>query len=390
MSNNRHQRIKIGITIGDINGIGPEILIKAFGTSYLKEACIPILYGSARVINIYRKILQVPKFHYIVIQNASQAQHNKLNIIETSTNVERVDIGQPSESGGRAAFQALQRAIKDAQHGDIDAIVTLPVDKSTFQKHAADFSGHTEMLAKAFGAQDSLMMMVSEEMKIGMVTNHLPISEVARNISAQRIISKLKIMNRSLHNDFNLPKPKIAVLGLNPHAGDNGLIGKEDQEVIKQAIAQAKKNGLLVEGPYPADGFFGSLTYRKFDGILAMYHDQGLIPFKLISGYRGVNFTAGMPIVRTSPDHGVAYDIAGTGKANPVSFREAMYLAIDTYNRRKENIDLQAKPLNAVRNAKLKEPEMKIPDKKPPQVEKAKPETSKEASPVETPEVNEG
>jgi len=352
----RNRKLRVGITLGDVNGIGPELVIKAFEHNLLKEMCVPILYGSSRVINIYRKVLDIPKFHYIVVQKPDQAQYKKLNIIECMPKMERVDIGRPSEIGGKAAYDALMRAVEDAQHGLLDILITLPIDKATFQPAAGDeFSGHTELLGKAFGASNNLMMMVSEYLKVALVTNHLPIQEVSRNISVPRIVEKLKIFHRSLTNDFNLPKPQIAVLGLNPHAGDNGLIGKEDQEIIKQAIQKAKNMGIRAEGPYPADGFFGSLTYKKFDGTLAMYHDQGLVPFKLLSGYRGVNFTAGMPLVRTSPDHGVAYDIAGTGKADPESFRQALYTAIDVYHNRQANAAARENALDEVKNPLLEE-----------------------------------
>ena len=353
---NRNKKLRVGITLGDVNGLGPELIIRAFEHQELKDMCVPILYGSARVINIYRKVLDIPKFHYIVVQKPDQAQYKKLNIIDCMPNMERVDIGQPSPAGGQAAYDALKRAIEDAQHGEIDVLVTMPIDKATFQLAAGEqFSGHTELLGNAFGAKNNLMMMVSDEMKIALVTNHLPLQEVSRNISAQRIIDKLKVFHRSLSNDFNTPKAQIAVLGLNPHAGDNGLIGKEEEEIIKEAIQKAKKMGIRAEGPYPADGFFGSLTYRKFDGVLAMYHDQGLIPFKLMAGFRGVNYTAGMPFIRTSPDHGVAYDIAGTGKGDPESFRQAFYLAMDLYYNREENKELQKDALEEVKNPLLKE-----------------------------------
>lgn len=356
MNSNRNKKLRVGITLGDVNGIGPELIVRAFEDYHLKEICVPILYGSSRAINIYRKVLDIPKFHYIVVQNPGQAQYKKLNIIECMPQMDRVDIGRPSELGGQGAYDALTRAIEDAQHGELDVLVTMPIDKATFQAAAGDnFSGHTELLGAAFGAKNNLMMMVSEYMKIALVTNHLPLQEVSRNISSQRIFEKLKVFHRSLHNDFNIPKPQIAVLGLNPHAGDNGLIGTEEQDVIKEALQQANKAGIHATGPYPADGFFGSLTYKKFDGVLAMYHDQGLIPFKLASGYRGVNFTAGMPFIRTSPDHGVAYDIAGTGKADPESFRQALYLAIDVYYNRQENIELQENALSEVKSPILKE-----------------------------------
>lgn len=392
MNSNRNKKLRVGITLGDVNGIGPELIVRAFEHHHLKEICVPILYGSSRVINIYKKVLDIPKFHYVVVQNPGQAQFKKLNIIECMPKMDRVDIGRPSDLGGQGAYDALTHAIQDAQHGELDVLVTMPIDKATFQVAAGDdFSGHTELLGEAFGAENNLMMMVSEYMKIALVTNHLPLQEVSRNISANRILEKLKVFHRSLNNDFNIPQPQIAVLGLNPHAGDNGLIGTEEQGVIKEAIAKAKLAGIHAHGPYPTDGFFGSGTYTKFDGILAMYHDQGLVPFKLVSGYRGVNFTAGMPFVRTSPDHGVAYDIVGTGKADLESFRQAMYMAIDVYYNRAENVALQAKALNEVKNPKLKEPTATAAPKTPtapktPKAQKA-PETLEMPTAPETSEM---
>lgn len=340
-------KLKIGITIGDVNGIGPELVIKAFLDNRLKDQCIPILYGSSRVINIYRKVLNINKFHFITITKPEQAQQRKLNIIECVPGLERVDIGKASEIGGEAAYLSLKRAIEDAQHQEIDALVTLPVNKHTFEQHEAGFAGHTEMLAEAFNAPDSLMFMVSEQMRVGVVTTHVPVAAVASNLSTERIVSKIQLMHSSLKQDFTIQQPMIAVLGLNPHAGDGGLIGKEDEEIIAPAVQELQNKGMRVYGPYPADGFFGSLNYRRFDGILAMYHDQGLIPFKLLAGYHGVNFTAGIPFVRTSPDHGVAYDIAGKDTADPESLRRALYLAMDVYERRQENLALEANALEA-------------------------------------------
>lgn len=334
--------------MGDACGIGPELVVSAFQDRRLKEVCVPILYGSSRVLNIYRKVMDVEKFHYVMVQQPSQAQFRKLNVIDCVPNLDRIEIGQASEAGGKVAQLSVKRAIEDAQHQQLDAIVTLPVDKAMFQKHDADFKGHTELLAQAFNVPDNLMFMVSDELRVGLVTNHVPISEVSANLTTERIIDKALMMDQSLRHDFSIQSPMIAILGLNPHAGDTGLLGKEDDEIIAPAIRELKHKGVRVMGPYPADGFFGSLKYRKFDGILAMYHDQGLIPFKLIAGYSGVNYTAGIPIVRTSPDHGVAYDIAGKGIADAASLRESIFLAIDVYRRRSENLDLEANKLQPI------------------------------------------
>lgn len=333
----KHTKLRVGITIGDVSGIGPELIIQAFQDQGLKELCIPIVYGSSRVINIYRKVMGIEKFHYIMVQKPSQAQNRKLNIIDCVTDLDRIDIGKPSEASGKVAYEAVKRAVEDAQHQELDALITLPVDKATFQMHDEGFTGHTELLAEAFNVKDNLMLMVSDELRVGLVTNHVAIKDVSQNISTDRIFRKALMLNRALKEDFAITQPRIAILGLNPHAGDNGLLGKEEEEVIAPAIRELKNKGVKVLGPYPADGFFGSMTYLKFDGVLAMYHDQGLVPFKLIAGYRGVNYTAGMPFIRTSPDHGVAYDIAGKNIADAESLREALYLAIDVHRRRAES-----------------------------------------------------
>lgn len=335
-------KLRIGITIGDINGIGPELILKTFQDSRLRSMCTPIVYGSARVLNIYKKLFNIEKFHYTVVPNSAAAKPGTVNIIECLPEIERVDIGVASESGGFAAFTALQRALDDALHQQIDVLVTLPVDKATVKLHKPDFTGHTEMLAATFGVNDNLMMMVADEMRVALVTNHVAVQDIARNISSQKIVQKAKMMIQSLKEDFSIEKPLIAVLGLNPHAGDDGMLGTEEKNIILPALQTLQKEGHLVQGPFSPDGFFGSLSYRKFDGVLAMYHDQGLIPFKLLYGTEGVNFTAATPFVRTSPDHGVAYNIAGRGVADENSFRNAIYLAIDVYERRNENKTLKA------------------------------------------------
>ncbi len=345
MESNR--KLRIGITIGDVNGIGPELVIKAFEDQRFKDLCIPILYGSSRVINLYKKVIGSNKFHYVVVQTPSQAHNNKLNIIECVPNMERVEMGKATEEGGEAAYLSLKRAIEDAQHQELDALLTLPVNKATVEKFEPGFVGHTEMLTSAFNSRESLMLMVSDQLKMGVVTSHVPVKDISANLTTEKIIRKLRLMSDTLRRDFTIQQPMIAVLGLNPHAGDDGLLGTEEKDIILPALSHLQKEGLKVFGPYPADGFFGSLTYRKFDGVLAMYHDQGLIPFKLLSGYAGVNFTAGLPIVRTSPDHGVAYDIAGKDVADPESLRSALYLAIDVFHQRQMNDALEKGALTA-------------------------------------------
>lgn len=343
--------LKVGITVGDFNGIGPELIINAFRHQHLREICTPIIYGAPRVLNVYRKLMNVDRFSYNVIQTPDQAQPRKISVIDCINVSGRIEPGRPDQDSGLAAFQALDAATKDLRDGYIDALVTMPIDKHYIQNEDFKFPGHTEFLTEAFDVSDSLMFMVHERLKVGVVTGHVPLKKVSENISIDKIIRKIKMMEHSLRMDFNLERPKIAVLGLNPHAGDNGLLGKEEQEKIQKAVEKCANEKMLVLGPYSADGFFASGTYRKFDGILAMYHDQGLIPFKLIAGFEGVNFTAGLPAVRTSPDHGPAFGLVGKDQASPDSFIHALYTAVDVYHRREENQELYN---NSIWNSKPK------------------------------------
>ena len=332
--------MRIGITIGDFNGVGPELIINAFSRPGVREICTPVIYGAPRIFNVYRKLMSVDKFSYNVIQTPDQAQPRRVSVIDCIDVKGRVEPGRPDQDSGMAAFQALEAATKDLKEGLIDALVTMPIDKHYIQNENFSFPGHTEYLAEAFEVGDNLMFMVHDLLRVGVVTGHVPIKEVSKSLSVGKIISKIQMMNHSLKFDFNLEKPRIAVLGLNPHAGDNGLLGSEEQEIIIKAVEKCANDKIFVFGPYSADGFFASGTYRKFDGILAMYHDQGLIPFKLLAGFEGVNFTAGLPAVRTSPDHGPAFDLVGKDKASPDSFIHSLYTAIDVYRRRRENNDL--------------------------------------------------
>lgn len=344
----KRKLLRIGITMGDIHGVGPELLITALQEKRLLEMFTPIIYGSPRVLNIFRKVLSVEKFSYNIIDAPNQAQPKKVSVVNCTDEVERVDIGVPDPMGGKIAFQALERAVSDLKADEIDALVTLPIDKASMQSDQFQFPGHTEYLSEAFGVEDSLMLMVHENLRIGVATGHVPLKNVSKKLGISHIVSKIRIMERSLRIDFNIERPKIAVLGLNPHAGDNGLLGKEEREYIGKALEQLgkdRKHQILALGPYPADGFFGMGSYKKFDGILAMYHDQGLIPFKLMAGLYGVNYTAGLPIVRTSPDHGVAYDVAGKGIADPTSMIQAIYAAIDIVRARHENEAIEAESL---------------------------------------------
>ncbi len=358
MDRNR-KLLKVGITIGDFNGIGPELIMRALSHQYLRKICTPIVYGAPRVINVYRKLLDLERFSYNMIQTPDQAQPRKVSVIDCIRVEGRVEPGRPNQDSGLAAFQALTRATKDLKDGLIDTLVTMPIDKHFIQNEDFKFPGHTEFLTEAFEARDSLLFMVHERLKVGLVTGHVPLNKVSENIGVDKIVLKIKIMDHSLRMDFNFERPKIAVLGLNPHAGDNGFLGEEEQEIIQKAVKKCSNEKMLVLGPYSADGFFASGMYRKFDGILAMYHDQGLIPFKLIAGFEGVNFTAGLPLIRTSPDHGPAFDLVGKEEASPDSFIHALYTAIDIYHRREENYELHS---NSIWNSVSKMYSKEIPD----------------------------
>ncbi len=338
-------KLKIGISIGDVNGIGLEIIIKTLIDSRVLEYFTPIVYGNTKVASFHRKALAINDFSFNVINEAQQAHPKRANMINCWQEDVKITLGEENEVGGKYAFLSLKRAVDDLVGGAIDALVTAPINKHNIQQEEFDFPGHTEYLQARTASSDALMFMVSDELRIGVVTGHIPVKDVAPNISVEAIVSKLALMDASLKRDFWVRKPKIAVLGLNPHAGDSGLIGKEDEAVIAPAIAEAKSKGIFCFGPYPADGFFASETYTKFDAVLAMYHDQGLIPFKHIAARSGVNFTAGLPVVRTSPDHGTGYDIAGKNLASEMSFREALFSAIHIVARRREQDELLSNPL---------------------------------------------
>ncbi len=333
-------KIKIGITHGDINGISYEVIIKTLMDSRILDFCIPIVYGSPKVAAYYRKALNVNSFSFNNITDADKAHTKRANIIDCVEGEIRVELGKSTKEAGIAAFDALERATKDLKAGLIDVLVTAPINKNNIQSEKFHFNGHTEYLQDKFGSDESLMFLVSNNLRVGVVAGHIALKDVPAFVTKERILSKLQAMQKSLKNDFNIKKPKIAVLGLNPHAGDNGTIGNEEQEVILPVIEEAREKGIMAIGPYASDGFFGSDMYTKFDAILSMYHDQGLTAFKALAFTSGVNFTAGLPIIRTSPGHGTAYELAGKNKANPDSFREALYLAIDTYRNRKENKEL--------------------------------------------------
>ena len=340
------ERLVIGISLGDYNGIGPEVILKALQYNQLQKICTPVIYGSMRVLNRYRTLLDFKDWNLNGAPTIGQISPRLTNVI-TCWPDQHQDIqpGQVTPEAGQAALACLQRAVDDLKAGQLDALVTAPINKYNIQSEAFQFPGHTEYLAQQFGVTDNLMFMVSDLLRVGVVTGHVPLGSVSQNVTRERIAQKLTLMMQSLRQDFGIEKPKIAVLGLNPHAGEEGLLGSEEQEIIKPLLAEWRSKGHLVFGPYPADGFFGTRNYRNFDAVLAMYHDQGLVPFKTIAFEEGVNFTAGMPVVRTSPDHGTAYDIAGKNRADETSMLQAIYTAIDVARQRKEFLELEANAL---------------------------------------------
>ncbi len=337
--------VRIGISHGDVNGISYEIIIKTLSDTRILDFFTPIVYGSSKVASYHKKLLGIHDFNFHIIRSADQALPGKANLVNIFPDEIKIDLGQTTEVAGQAAYMALEAATDDLASGQIDALVTAPINKQNIQSKDFSFPGHTEYLTKKFGAEESLMLMVSNDTRIGVITGHIPLREVPGNISRERILQKVRILNNSLKKDFGIQKPRIALLGLNPHAGDKGVIGIEEEEVIIPSIQEAFDEGILVFGPYPADGFFGSDAFNHFDGILAMYHDQGLIPFKTLSFKSGVNFTAGLPVVRTSPAHGTAFDMAGKNMATPDAFRESVYLALEIARNRRMFEEISANPL---------------------------------------------
>ncbi len=339
------ENITIGITCGDINGIGLEIILKAIAIKNAGKSFKTVIYGSTKVVAYHKNIITPDNIQFNSINHASEAQLERVNVINCWQDNVNITLGKPSELGGKCAFEAIERAVADLKAGHIDALVTAPINKKAMQMANFPFVGHTEYITDAFEAKTSLMLMVSDNLRIGVVTNHLPLRDVAKAVTTELVLQKLEILAETLRIDFNIGKPTIAVLGLNPHAGDDGAIGKEDDAIIRPAIEKAKAKGMLAFGPYPADGFFGSGQFTKFDAVLAMYHDQGLVPFKTLSFGEGVNYTAGLDAVRTSPDHGTAYDIAGKGEADEASFIRALFLAADIVRNRSEYLDMHANSL---------------------------------------------
>lgn len=339
--------LKVGITHGDVNGVGYEILLKAFSDIRLLELCHPVIYGSSKSSSYHRKVLDVDTVNFHVISRVEESQEGKVNLVNCVKEEIKIELGKASAEAGESAFMALDTAAKDLSDGKIDLLVTLPINKETIQNEHFHFPGHTEFLEDRFAknGEKALMIMASEMMHVALATAHTPLSEVPAKITKELIIKKLRAFDLSLKRDFRLELPRIAVLGLNPHAGENGLLGKEETEIIAPAVKEAQDEWILCAGPFAADGFFGSGRFKEFDGILAMYHDQGLIPFKTLAMDGGVNFTAGLPIVRTSPDHGTAYNIAGKNQASEESFRQAIYMGIDICRNRAAYDEARKNPL---------------------------------------------
>jgi len=334
----KSEKIVVGISIGDLNGIGIEVILKTFQDKRMLDFCTPVLFGSTKSISYHKKLLNSDtNIHGITF--IKQLDHNKTNLLNIWKEEVTFDIGTATKTSGEHAFKSLESAVKHLKENTIDVLLTAPINKENIQSEAFNFPGHTEYLEHELEGE-SLMILISNSLRVGLITGHIPVSEISKNITPELIKKKVAVMHASLIKDFAINKPKIAILGLNPHCGDKGVIGKEDDEIIRPTINEIKESGKLVFGPYAADGFFGSNTYKQFDGILAMYHDQGLAPFKALSFGTGVNYTAGLSKIRTSPDHGTAFEIAGKNEADPTSFKEALFTAIDIFKKRKEHKNL--------------------------------------------------
>ncbi|MBQ8810931.1 MAG: 4-hydroxythreonine-4-phosphate dehydrogenase PdxA [Bacteroidales bacterium] len=335
------RKLVVGITQGDGNGIGYEVIIKALADERMLDLCTPVIYGSSKIFGFYKKqIHDIDQINTNVINSAKDVHQKRVNIVNCLPENVFVEPGQSTPESAKAAMTSLQRAVQDIKEGYIDVLVTAPINKRAMVGEGFGYTGHTEYLEKEFGVDEVAMIMVCDKLKVGVVTGHISLKEVAGSITKERILKKLRLMKASLERDFRIDAPKIAVLGLNPHCGDGGLLGDEEQQIILPAIQEANAEGILAFGPYSSDGFFGLGNYGRYDAVLAMYHDQGLTPFKALAFEEGVNYTAGLPVVRTSPDHGTAYEMAGRDMADPRSMISAIYTAIDIYNRREEYDDL--------------------------------------------------
>ncbi len=352
MNAQQHKPV-IGISVGDINGIGLEVIIKTFSDNRILEMCTPVIFASNKVINFYKKTIPEINFNYQILKDLSRINHKQVNVVNVWEEEVNITPGQLTEAGGAYAIKSLVAATEALKAGLVQGLITAPIHKKN--THSADFNytGHTPYLKETFGAKDVLMFMVSEQFKLGLLSEHVAVKDAHLAVTKENILSKLKLMHESLQKDFGIDRPRIAVLGLNPHAGDEGLIGQEDEQVIKPAIKEAKHQNMLVVGPFPADGFFARNYQTQFDGVLAMYHDQGLIPFKSLVSGNGVNYTAGLSVVRTSPDHGTAFDIAGKNAADPSSFLEAVFMCLDIIHHRTTYAENRKNPLKKITNVIL-------------------------------------
>ncbi|NLE35653.1 MAG: 4-hydroxythreonine-4-phosphate dehydrogenase PdxA [Bacteroidales bacterium] len=341
----KKKSIIAGITQGDINGIGYEIIMKALSDTSVTDLCVPVVYGSPKVAAYHRKVLNINNFNFYNVRSAAEANPKKVNLINCLGDDVRVELGKSTPEGGQASLAALESAVSDLSGGKIDVLVTAPIDKHNIQSDRFRFTGHTDYLKSKIGSHEVMMLMISESMKIGFATGHLALRDVAGAITVNSLLGKIRLLNSSLLQDFAIRGPKIGVLSLNPHAGDGGLLGSEEKEIIIPAITKANEEGILAFGPYSSDGFFGSGAFSRFDAILAMYHDQGMGAFKALAFDTGVNFTAGLPVVRTSPVHGTAFDITGKNEASGNSMRQAIYAAVDIYRNRELYNEITSNPL---------------------------------------------
>lgn len=337
--------VRVGISIGDVNGIGPEVIIKALNDNRILLDCTPIIYGSTKTLSYHKKAIRDNDFMYQSCKTADDALNRKVNVVNVWNEEINFELGKATETGGKFAFLSLEKATEDLASGKIDVLVTAPISKEAMAMSGFKFPGHTEYLADKAGMEDALMMMVGANLKVALVSSHIPLKDVSASLTKENIFQKIKTFEKSLKSDFGIVRPKIAVFGVNPHAGENGKMGTEEIDIILPAINQAKTENILAFGPFPADGFFGSSAMNQYDGILAMYHDQGLTAFKALSFDDGVNFTAGLPVIRTSPDHGTAFDIVGQNKASAQSMRSAIYLAMDIFRNQKARKEMTANPL---------------------------------------------
>jgi 4-hydroxythreonine-4-phosphate dehydrogenase len=353
--NETMEKVKIGITIGDVNGIGPEVIIKTLINPKLLDFCTPVIYGSAKVMSYHRNVAKSDQFIFKSITDLSRPYTDKINVVNCWNENVMINLGKVTEDGGKFAHIALDRAVQDLKAGHLDALLTGPINKKAMNLVGFPYKGHTDYLADQFNNPDHLMLLADDSLRVAVLTHHIPVREIADAITKEKIARALEVLQKMLIQDLDIEKPHIGILGLNPHASDEGVMGDEEENIIRPAIIEAKKSGLLVSGPYSPDGFWGARKYKNFDAILCMYHDQGLIPFKMHSFGRGVNVTAGLPFVRTSPDHGTAFDIAGKNEADPESFRAALYQAIDMaknrknyFEMRKNSVEKTAKPSEEV------------------------------------------